>query len=85
VLSIKLIYLELLISHFIRPVESAELPNVAHVSKSLETPGIEGYARMFYARLIGKGEKVEVVIYFKILCWYPPGMAEECQEIPPPR
>jgi hypothetical protein len=37
VLSIKLIYLELLSSHFIRPVESAELPNVARVSKSLET------------------------------------------------
>jgi hypothetical protein len=41
VLSIKLIYLELLIFHFIRPVESAELPNVARVSKSLETPGVE--------------------------------------------
>jgi hypothetical protein len=40
VLSIKLIYLELLISHFIRPVESAELPNVARVSKSLKTPDI---------------------------------------------
>jgi hypothetical protein len=41
VLSIKFIYLELLISHFIRPVESAELPNVARVSRSLETPGLE--------------------------------------------
>jgi hypothetical protein len=41
VLSIKLIYLELLISHFIRPVESAELPNVARVSKSLETPALD--------------------------------------------
>jgi hypothetical protein len=41
VLSIKLIYLELLIPHFIRPVESAELPNVARVSKSLETPELE--------------------------------------------
>jgi hypothetical protein len=40
VLSIKLIYLALLISHFILPVESAELPNVARVSKSLETPGL---------------------------------------------
>jgi hypothetical protein len=28
-------------SHFIRPVESAELSNEARVSKSLETPGIE--------------------------------------------
>jgi hypothetical protein len=41
VLSINLIYLELLCSLFIRPVESAELPNVAHASKSLETPGLE--------------------------------------------
>jgi hypothetical protein len=41
VLSIKLIYLELLISHFIRPVESAELLNVARVSKSLETPALK--------------------------------------------
>jgi hypothetical protein len=41
VLSIKVIYLELLISHFIRPIESAELPNVAHTSKSLESPGID--------------------------------------------
>jgi hypothetical protein len=41
VLSIKLIYLELLISHFIRPVESAELPNVARASKSLETPALD--------------------------------------------
>jgi hypothetical protein len=40
VLSIKLIYLELLISHFIRPVESSELPNLACVSKSLETPAL---------------------------------------------
>jgi hypothetical protein len=36
-----LIYLELLISHFIRPVESAELPNVARVSKSLDTPDLD--------------------------------------------
>jgi hypothetical protein len=41
VLSIKLIYLELLISHFIRPVESAEIPNVARASRSLETPGVD--------------------------------------------
>jgi hypothetical protein len=34
-------YLELLISHFIGPVESAELPNVARASKSLETPGLD--------------------------------------------
>jgi hypothetical protein len=27
--------------HFIRPVESAELPNVARISKSLETPGLD--------------------------------------------
>jgi hypothetical protein len=47
VLSIKLIYLELLISHFIRSVESAELPNVARVSKSLETPALD-YATWFY-------------------------------------
>jgi hypothetical protein len=32
--------MELFISHFIRPVESAELPNVARASKSLETPGL---------------------------------------------
>ncbi|PNF41602.1 hypothetical protein B7P43_G11115 [Cryptotermes secundus] len=37
----KLTYLELLISHFIWPVESAELPNVARGSKSLETPALE--------------------------------------------
>jgi hypothetical protein len=43
VLSIKLIYLELLISHFIRPVENAELLNVTRVSKSLETPAIQHY------------------------------------------
>jgi hypothetical protein len=35
-----MIILELLISRFIRPVESAELPNVARVSKRLETPGL---------------------------------------------
>jgi hypothetical protein len=34
----KLIYLELLISHFIRPLGSAELRNVARASKSFETP-----------------------------------------------
>jgi hypothetical protein len=44
VLSIKLIYLELLISHFIRPVETAELPNVAHTLKSLETSGLCPFA-----------------------------------------
>jgi hypothetical protein len=30
-------YIELFIPHFIRPVERAELPNVARASKSLET------------------------------------------------
>jgi hypothetical protein len=36
-------YIELFISHFIRPVESAELPNVARASKSLETPALKQY------------------------------------------
>jgi hypothetical protein len=51
VLSIKLIYIELLISHFIRPVDSAELPNVARASKSLEDPDLD-------KRLIDDGKVV---------------------------
>jgi hypothetical protein len=56
VLSIKLIYLKLLIFHFIRPVESAELPNAARVSKSLETPDIHHVKKMFEIRAVDLSE-----------------------------
>jgi hypothetical protein len=48
----KLIYLELLIYHFIWPVENAELPNVAQTSKTLETPVLENKEANFLSSTV---------------------------------
>jgi hypothetical protein len=38
---------------------------------------VEEYSMIFYVSQIGDGDKVEIVIYLKILFWYPSGMTEE--------